>query len=250
MRVRRFLVLGTKGGTYYASQSEVQKDNVEDLIRIINEGKGHIILREAFEIVKDNRAPKRQFAIYATALCARYNTKDWQIIRKTNQKADKYLENLQKMAFQLVPHVCRISTDLFMFMKFAEEISREHNNASGWGRMMRGCIAQWYLKRSPKTLAIQLTKYKNRCGYTHRDALRLCHADPHKQEDQDILYDYLFHHAIGSGKSFDERYPQDKMEKLRSSDVFKFLEATVKASKLKVEDAEECAKLIREHRKS
>ena len=140
-RVRRFLILGTNGGTYYVSQETLNKETITDLIRIINEGHGDLILREVYEIVTQNRCPKRDFAIYSVALCARYKTNDWHKMKKENNNKpfDEYLAKLQKTAFKLVPIVCRISTDLFMFIKHAEEISMEHQQKSGWGK----CLLIW-----------------------------------------------------------------------------------------------------------
>lgn len=249
-RIRRFLILGKSGGTYYVNETDFSKEAISDLIKIIEKGRGDLIIREIHQISKENRAPKRDMAIYATALCARYHTQDWQKVRKNNEKFDQYLSKLQKAAFGLVPIVCRISTDLFMFLKYAEEISKQYNQKTGWGRMMRAAVSNWYFKRQPKTLAMQLTKYKNRCGYTHRDALRLCHADPNSSTlgEKSIFYDYLFNYAVKGNleKSFND--PSDD-QKIQSSDVAKFMEATLEASNLKVEDDQKCADLIRDFRK-
>ena len=57
---------------------------------------------------------------------------------------------------------------------------------TGWGRAMRRCIQQWYLNKQPKHLAILLTKYPQRGGWSHRDLLRLAHpkiANDHANAD-------------------------------------------------------------------
>lgn len=51
---------------------------------------------------------------------------------------------------------------------------------------MRRCIQQWYLNKQPKHLAMLLTKYPQRGGWSHRDLLRLAHpkiADEHANAD-------------------------------------------------------------------
>ncbi|KAI6184522.1 hypothetical protein M3Y97_00605500 [Aphelenchoides bicaudatus] len=255
MRVRRFLILGSSGGTYYVSESDLKEECVEDLIRIIKAGKGDIILKEIFDINKDNRAPKKDYMLYALALCARYGTKDWSLISQNDfTKYDGYIQHLQASAFRLVPYVCKMATNLFMFIQFAEKVSKQYNQKTGWGRMMKSAVACWYLKRQPKTLAIQLTKYRNRCGYTHRDNLRLSHADPKTisrdgDDKQAILYDYLFYYACTGklDKDFGDRYDDETVKTLKSSDVAKFMNAVLEIAKLKPENENECAQLIREN---
>lgn len=252
-RVRRFLIIGTTGGTYYVSESDLKKEAVADLIRIIEDGRGNLILQQIYEINLENRAPKREPSIYALALCARYTIRDWQKRRAEDSQLEKYFLTLQRCAFRLMMDLCRTPTDLFTFLKYAEEIAREHCETSGWGRMMRSSVSQWYFRRNPKYLALQLTKYKNRAGYTHRDALRLCHADPRSRRVANvnsIFYDYLFHYAVSGklDKRFEEDYAEDEVKELRESDVVKYMEAVQRVASLKAEedDEEECAKLIRE----
>ena len=37
-RIRRFIILGTAGGTYYSSEKELTMDNIKSLIDIIERG--------------------------------------------------------------------------------------------------------------------------------------------------------------------------------------------------------------------
>ena len=98
--------------------------------------------------------------MFALAICARQE-KDV----KTKQAA-----------YAVINDVCRIPTHLFMFMEYCEKLSQ----GTGWGRAHRRAIGNWYLQyeEDPLKLAMHVTKYKNREGWTHKDALRLAHPKP------------------------------------------------------------------------
>lgn len=48
----------------------------------------------------------------------------------------------------------------------------------GWGRGLREAVAGWYNDKEIGRLAYQVVKYRQRGGWTHRDALRLAHPKP------------------------------------------------------------------------
>uniref|UniRef100_A0A183CFI6 TROVE domain-containing protein n=1 Tax=Globodera pallida TaxID=36090 RepID=A0A183CFI6_GLOPA len=142
---------------------------------------------------------------------------------------------------------------------------------------MRKCVSEWYLQRSPKELAVLMTKYRNRVGYTHRDLLRLAHpmacrnnnSRPFWPNEQTLVYDQLFKYACSGifdaekgnlpssdggeipllkkarcDYTLDERMVQTASE----SNALKFIEAVMEASKLKNGEPGEqrCVELIRE----
>lgn len=152
-RLERFLILGTEGGTYYVGEKDLTKENHENLLACIAE-KADVVVSMATDISINNRAPKNDFAIYALAMVA--------------AKAD---EANRKLAFLMMPQVCRIGTHLFQFAQF-------YTAFRGWSRMARTGVAKWYTERSDSSLALQLVKYQQRNGWAHRDLLRLCHVKP------------------------------------------------------------------------
>ncbi|VDN07075.1 unnamed protein product [Thelazia callipaeda] len=188
--VRRFLILGTAGGTYYASETELTLQSTKNLCEIIEKGNGIILLREIIKISLSGRAPKQNPALFALALCARYQVCDW-----TRTQLDEvnrtYRKSLQQLALLAVPKVCRISTHLFMFIKYCMKISGETGltkNSKGWGRALRATVSNWYLSQDPEHLVMQVTKYRNREGYTHRDLFRLSHIHPRLTLSSSHLY--------------------------------------------------------------
>lgn len=75
---------------------------------------------------------------------------------------------------------------MFRFIKYA------HALGQNWGRAQRRAVSKWYTEQNPSKLAMAVTKYQNREGYTHRDILRLAHPST-KDPLLCFLFDYLTH---------------------------------------------------------
>ena len=71
--------------------------------------------------------------------------------------------------------VARTFTHLALFVTYV-------TNHRGWGRGLRRAVAHWYTSRKPDGLAYQMTKYRNREGWTHRDMLRVAHPKASNEE--------------------------------------------------------------------
>ena len=150
-RLERFLILGSEGGSYYASERNLTKENLAAVKDCI-EWDGIRVVNTVVEISDAGRAPKNGPALFILALCA----------------AADSIETRQ-YAFAALPKVARIGTHLFEFLGYVQEMR-------GWGRMLRNAVAEWYVAKPAEQLAVQLVKYRQRQGWTHRDALRLSHA--------------------------------------------------------------------------
>ena len=154
-RLRRFLCLGSEGGTYYIGEKQLGKENALAILRLISSGKGADVVKEIVEFSVEGRAAKQNPIIFALALCAR----------------DNNLE-VKKAAYTALASVCRIPTHLFTFVEFCEALSQ----GTGWGRCHREAIKSWYLTKEANHLAMAVTKYKQRNGWSHLDLLRLSHV--------------------------------------------------------------------------
>ena len=150
VRLDRFLILGSEGGSYYATEKALTKENAEAVLRCINSDGARTVARIA-EISDSGRAPKNDPAIFALAMCAG--------LGDARTKA---------VALDVLPKVARIGTHLFHFAQAVQGFR-------GWGRGLRTAIGKWYLDRKPENLAMQLAKYQQRDGWSHRDLLRLSH---------------------------------------------------------------------------
>ena len=159
-RVRRFLVLGSEGGTYYTKEQKLTRENAKTIDKLIKDGKGEEVVKTIVEFSVEGRTAKQNSILFALALCAR---QDDDIKTK-------------KAAYAALNAVCRIPTHLFLFVEYCEAMSK----GTGWGRAHRRGVQNWYnnFTDDPKKLANHVTKYRNRNGWTHVDLLRLSHTKP------------------------------------------------------------------------
>lgn len=146
-RLERFLVLGTEGGSYYASERSLTISNAEVVARCLDVDAERTIAT-IVSISDSGRAPKNDPAVLALAIAA-----------GTGHTG---------LAMAALPKVCRTGTHLFQFATAVEGLR-------GWGRGLRKGTAAWYERLSADDLAYQVVKYQRREGWSHRDLLRLAH---------------------------------------------------------------------------
>lgn len=150
-QVERFLILGTFGGSYYATEKELTQVNLEILQKYIKAGNGIKLVDMAVEISESGRAFKNDPAIVALAyVCA----------------LGKEIE--RQYAFKALPKICRIPTHLFQFVEIATKLR-------GWGKGLRKAVANWYTSQDLAGLQYRLVKYQQREGWSNRDLFRLSH---------------------------------------------------------------------------
>lgn len=171
-RVDRFLILGTEGGTYYATEHKLTAENALHLRKMI-ESNGLEVVKRVVDVSVAGRAPKQDPAIFALAMCAGWGD------AMTRRAA----------LFDALPKVCRTASHLLMFASFVEQFR-------GWGRGLRRAIAAWYNDRPVAELAYQVVKYQNGNEWANRDLLRLAHPDA-VAEDRQLLYAWMAGKADG-----------------------------------------------------
>jgi 60 kDa SS-A/Ro ribonucleoprotein len=164
-RLQRFLILGSDGGTYYVGEQKLTANNAGVVMTCATIDAERTV--EAIAGISEvGRAPKNDAAIFALALVA--------------SQGD---DNGRRLALGALPRVCRTATHLFQFVANCKELR-------GWGRGLREAVAAWYNDKPVEKLAYQVTKYRNRAGYTHRDVLRLSHPKT-KDGDRNDLYGWI-----------------------------------------------------------
>src|SRR5690349_3496345 len=149
-RLRRFLILGSEGGSFYASEWTLTRENAMTVWACI-ERDGARAVAEIVAISRDGRAAKNDAAIFALAMAA-----------SATEDATR------KLAVDALPLVCRTGTHLFAFARYVEQFR-------GWGRSLRRGVGAWYAAQPAEKLAYQAVKYRQREGTSHRDLLRLSH---------------------------------------------------------------------------
>ncbi len=164
-RLARFLVLGSEGGSYYASPRALTVENAAAVQRCLAED-GLRAVAAIVAVSEGGRAPKQDPAIFALALAA----------------AAPDLAT-RRAALQALPRVCRTGTHLFQFAEAVEAMR-------GWGRGLRRAVGAWYAVTPVEALAFQAIKYRARQGWTHRDLLRLAHPET-EEPARRALFDWI-----------------------------------------------------------
>lgn len=155
MRAQRFLILGTEGGTYYASERDHTKENAKFIIGMANNPKrARVLLDLVVDISVKGRAHRQQPTLFALAALSASDSAE-----------------IRKATFEVLPQVIRTASMLFQFVGYMEQFR-------GWGRGAVRAIGNWYTDKDINDVAYQLIKYRQRNGWTHRDLLRLSHPVP------------------------------------------------------------------------
>lgn len=169
----RFLILGTEGGTYYATEAKHTMQAFEGLKTCIKQDAKRTV-DLAVEVSQAGRAPKNDPALFVIAA-----------VMALGQPEEKHYARSQ------LSKVARIGTHLFHFAEFVDTLK-------GWGTGTRKAFQQWYLEKTPDQIAHQFIKYGQRDGWSHRDILRKAH--PVGTETQNAVFSMIAHpEKIGEG---------------------------------------------------
>jgi 60 kDa SS-A/Ro ribonucleoprotein len=168
-QLKRFLVLGCEDGSYYASEKAMTVDNAKNAIKAIQEN-GVEAVKLIVNVSENGRAPKNDAAIFALTLAMTFGNAE-----------------TKKEAYDSIVKVCRTGTHLFTLCDNVQKLR-------GWSRGLRRGISQFYNNRKPEQLAMQLIKYRQRNGWTHKDVLRLSHV-----KAKDVATNELLNYAVGKG---------------------------------------------------
>ncbi len=133
-RLERFLILGSEGGSYYATEGALTRENAAAVLRCLAANGPRAVARIA-AVSEAGRAPKNDPALFALALAA--------------AEGD---EATRAAALAALPRVARTGTHLLHFAAYAEGFR-------GWGRGLRRAIAGWYAGQAEADLAYQVVKY-------------------------------------------------------------------------------------------
>ena len=153
--LKRFLILGTEGGTYYVDQRRHTISNAKNVAACIKKDPDKVL-----EIITDvsvsGKAPKNTHALFVLAMLV----------------SPVYNGNTasRKRAFEALPKLARIGTHLFEFLELCKTTKR------GGGKLYKKYVSQWYQDKEIDKLAYQVIKYRQRSNWTHRDVLQIGRA--------------------------------------------------------------------------
>jgi 60 kDa SS-A/Ro ribonucleoprotein len=172
VRLDRFLILGSEGGSYYASEKKLTIENARCVLRCLDLDPERVV-NQIVAISDAGRAPRNDPAIFALAIACGH----------TNPSA-------RRLAEAALPKVCRIGTHLFQFIEAVKGFR-------GFGQGLKRAVGTWYNSRSPEQLAYQLAKYQQRNGMSHRDVLRLAHPTAITADHDAVLRWAVAHDTLG-----------------------------------------------------
>src|SRR3990167_7626686 len=164
-RLDRFCVLGAEGGTYYISQQKLTKENAEATLRCIKTD-GPRAVRRIAEISEQGRAPRQQPAIFALALASVFGDM-----------------STKRLAYDSVTRVCRTASTIMTYVQYVTTLKP----TNGWSRGLRRAVGTFYTSRDARSLAYQVTKYRERDGWSNDDLLRASHAESNDLEVRSVL---------------------------------------------------------------
>lgn len=166
MRLDRFLVIGTTGGTYYVGERDHTLENL-DVVRRCVAADGVRVVNRIVEISHAGRAPKQDPCIAAFAVAS--------VEGDTATKRAVYA-NFGK--------VLRIPTHQMHFARFREAVG------GGWGAGLRRAYSRLFNDATAKDLAYDAVKYQSRDGWALWDLIRLARPTP-SDAAHDALYRYI-----------------------------------------------------------
>jgi len=146
-------------------KSEMDDEIITVLKDLLVAGRGLEVISTLVKLAASGSVAKTKVLIGAVAFCSTHETGLAAEDRKIRQAINSQLQDL-----------CEITTTLFQLLQFESEFATKQK--VGFGRSRRRAIKNWYLSRSPKDLAMTVTKYKRRCHWSHADVLRLAHVKP------------------------------------------------------------------------
>ncbi|XP_029930298.1 RNA-binding protein RO60 isoform X2 [Myripristis murdjan] len=160
-RLCRFLCYGSEGDIYTArDECRLSVESAGALLALLQEGRGCEVVEEIKRFTEDGRAVRLNPSLFALALCSQHSE------LKTRQAA-----------FKALKEVCRVPAHLFSFIQYKKEL-KEGMKCGIWGRALRKAVSDWYNEQDAMSLALAVTKCKQREGWSHQDLLRLSHTKP------------------------------------------------------------------------
>jgi hypothetical protein len=168
----RYLIIGSKSdnGSFYQCGGAIATTISKCIMAAVSSSAtcAHLI-RDIVDISVNARAPKQEMTMMSLAAAIVFPP-----------------DNACKaQALVAINQVCRIPTHLFMLVQYIRDLSQDKPRfpGKGFGKGVRRALTEYYTSRNGLELAILVTKYKNREGWTHEDLISLLHINPAQMKD-------------------------------------------------------------------
>jgi hypothetical protein len=167
----RYLIIGSKSdnGSFYQCGGAIATTISKCIMAAVSSPAtcAHLI-RDIVDVSVSARAPKQEMTMMSLAAAIVFPP-----------------DNACKaQALAAINQVCRIPTHLFMLVQYIRDLSQDKTKpGKGFGKGVRRALTEYYTSRNGLELAILVTKYKNREGWTHEDLISLLHINPAEMKD-------------------------------------------------------------------
>lgn len=169
--LERFLILGVEGSYYNIpkNKEEAQKllvaENTKNVLSLLHADPA-LVLIKVRDIRKQKRAISNDPALYVLA-----------------HACNSPKNEIRVLAYDMIEDICGTGTDLFHFLEMVTSLR-------GWSAGLRKGVSKWYTNKDWDRLVYQTLKYRQRDGWSQKDAIRCAHPSTYKKE-QNLLFDYL-----------------------------------------------------------
>jgi 60 kDa SS-A/Ro ribonucleoprotein len=167
----RYLIIGSKSdsGSYYQCGGAIATTISRCIMAAVSSPtKCEHLIRDIVDVSVNARAPKQEMTMMSLAAAIVFAPD----------------HNCKAQALAAVNQVCRIPTHLFMLVQYIRDLSQDKAKpGKGFGKGVRRALTEYYTSRGGLELAVLVTKYKNRDGWTHEDLISLLHINPAYMKD-------------------------------------------------------------------
>lgn len=153
-QITNALILGTTTNSFYATKHELTEEFKKLLTDIISAGQGQIIVECLYDIYTNNRAPKLDPLFFCLAVLTQVTTP----------------LDVRRNAFKLISEL-RTLSHVYSWKTVHKLVC----NTKGFGRGIRTALCTFITSHKPMHMAYQITKYRERCGWSFDDLVSCIH---------------------------------------------------------------------------
>ena len=167
----RYMIIGSKSenGSFYQCGGAIATTISRCIMAAVSSpATCEHLIRDIVDVSVNGRAPKQEMTMMSLAAAIVFPP-----------------DNVCKaQALAAIGQVCRIPTHLFMLVQYIRDLSQDKAKpGKGFGKGVRHALTEYYTSRNGPELAVLVTKYKNREGWTHEDLISLLHINPAQMKD-------------------------------------------------------------------
>ena len=167
----RYLIIGSKSenGNFYQSGGQISTCISRCILSAVeNPATCKHLISDIVDVSVKGRAAKQEMTMLALATVIVFSEDP----------------ECKRAGLDAIQQVCRIPTHWFMLLKYIRDLSQDKKKpGKGMGAGVRAAFTKLYTSRTGPELAVLMTKYKNREGWTHKDVISLLHINPSDMHD-------------------------------------------------------------------